>query len=138
MIAASIQRAIELGIPREDLVGMIGQVLQLDEAMRDALATQADGSSPALVQLDAWYAAMRGAATNAEFESPQQVFAFVLDFAAGTALGAGVTLPDALAIVQQCAEQIMEARAAASHAAPPATAPPATAAPPQKRWAVPE
>lgn len=117
MLAATLGRALdkEIAMPMERVKQIFGQVVDLDEAIRAAAATGA------AEQLDVWWESLRKA-VHQRIDSatqPRELFAFVFDFASGTALGTGLSPQDATAIVARCAQQIADATAAAPPAAPP-------------------
>lgn len=124
MLAATLGRALEAGVPAERIEQIFGSVMDVGASVRAAAATTA------AEQLDVWWESLRTAVHQRidKTTQPRELFAFVYDFAAGTALGTGLSLPDATTILSGCAQKI--AAAVASSPTPPA-------APPRSRYSAP-
>ena len=124
ILTAALGRAVELGVPREGIEGIFGQVMQFEEAMENAAAA-AEANGPA-EQLEVWFDACGASVLERANDntSPLELFAMVYDFAAGTALGTGLSIDDAMAIVKRCQAQLLTQVGAGQTPAPP---PPAVA-----------
>ncbi len=123
ILAASLGRALELGVPPESIMGIFGQVSGFSEAAEVEAA--AAGASTVEDRLEVWFDACGASVLErSDADTPAlELFAMVYDFAAGTALGTGLTLDDAIAIVKRCHAQLAQAGAAPTVVpAPPAPA----------------
>jgi len=107
LLAATLGRALEAGVSTDRVEQIFAQVMDVAAAVRAA------GATTAAEQLDVWWESLRMSVHERidNTTKPRELFAFVFDFAAGTAIGTGMTLEDATAIVSRCAQQVAQATA---------------------------
>lgn len=108
-LAVALGRALETGVDQEAIEQIIAKVLNLNSVIESADEATGNGE-----QLDAWFDACAfSVGERIDEDTPTlEVFAHVLEFAAGTALGTGLSVTDANAIVQNCSNQLATARGA--------------------------